>query len=53
MIEFHDDPNENLLRMQNQLLQRGYACQGDSIVVVSDLVVGKETLHAIHVHTLK
>jgi pyruvate kinase len=53
MIEFHNDPNENLLRMQNQLLERGYAKAGDSIVVVSDLVVGKETLHAIHVHTLK
>jgi pyruvate kinase len=53
VIEFHDDPNENLLRMQNQLLERGYARAGDSIVVVSDLVVGKETLHAIHVHTLK
>jgi pyruvate kinase len=53
VIEFHDDPNENLLRMQGQLLARGYAKPGDSIVVVSDLVVGKETLHAIHVHTLK
>ena len=53
VIEFHDDPNENLLRMQAQLLQRHYVKPGDSIVVVSDLVVGKETLHAIHVHTLK
>jgi pyruvate kinase len=53
VIEFHDDPNENLLRMQRQLLARGYVKPGDSIVVVSDLVVGKETLHAIHVHTLK
>jgi pyruvate kinase len=53
LVEFHDDPNENLLRMQNQLLTRGYAQAGDSIVVVSDLEVGKETLHAIHVHTLK
>jgi pyruvate kinase len=53
VIEFHDDPNENLLRMQHQLLARGYVKPGDSIVVVSDLVVGKETLHAIHVHTLK
>jgi pyruvate kinase len=53
VIEFHNDPNENLLRMQARLLERGYLHPGDSIVVVSDLVVGKEILHAIHVHTLK
>ena len=53
MIEFHNDPNENLLRMQARLLERGYMHPGDSIVVVSDLVVEKEILHAIHVHTLK
>jgi len=53
VIEFHNDPNENLLRMQARLLERGYMHPGDSIVVVSDLVVGKEILHAIHVHTLK
>jgi pyruvate kinase len=52
-IEFHNDPNENLLRMQSRLLERGYMRPGDSIVVVSDLVVEKEILHAIHVHTLK
>jgi pyruvate kinase len=53
VIEFHNDPNQNLVRMQSQLLEHGYAKSGDSIVVVSDLEVGKETLHAIHVHTLK
>jgi pyruvate kinase len=53
VIEFHNDPNENLLRMQAKLLERGYLRPGDSIVVVSDLVVEKEILHAIHVHTLK
>jgi pyruvate kinase len=53
VIEFHNDPNENLLRMQSRLLERGYMHPGDSIVVVSDLVVEKEILHAIHVHTLK
>jgi pyruvate kinase len=52
VIEFHNDPNENLLRMQGQLLKHGYVVPGDSIVVISDLVVGKETLHAIHLHTL-
>jgi pyruvate kinase len=52
-IEFHNDPNENLLRMQSRLLERGYMHPGDSIVVVSDIVVEKEILHAIHVHTLK
>jgi hypothetical protein len=36
-----------------KLQERRYAMPGDSIVVVSDLVVGKEVLHAIHVHTLK
>jgi pyruvate kinase len=53
VIEFHNDPNENLLRMQARLLERGYMHPGESIVVVSDLVVEKEILHAIHVHTLK
>jgi pyruvate kinase len=53
VIEFSNDPNETLIRMFAQLLERRYAFPGDSIVVVSDLVVGKEVLHAIHVHTLK
>ena len=53
LIEFGNDPNETLLRMIDQLLSHRYVVSGDSIVVVSDLVVGKETLHAIHVHTLK
>ena len=53
VIEFHNDPNENLVRMQTQLLSRGYVKPGDSIIVMSDLVVGNETLHAIHVHTIK
>jgi len=53
VIEFHNDPNQNLLRMQACLLERGYMHPGDSMVVVSDLVVGKDILHAIHVHTLK
>ncbi|MCE0484812.1 MAG: pyruvate kinase [Methylacidiphilales bacterium] len=52
VIEFHNDPNENLLRMQSQLLSRGYVAKGDTIVVISDLVVGKDTLHAIHLHKL-
>jgi len=52
VIAFDNDPNENLLRMQAQLLEHGYAVPGESIVVISDLVVGKETLHAIHLHTL-
>jgi len=52
-IEFRNDPNENLLRMQARLLERGHMRPGDSMVVVSDLVVEKEILHAIHVHTLK
>ena len=52
-IEFHNDPNENLLRMQARLLERGHMRPGDSMVVVSDLIVEKEILHAIHVHTLK
>jgi pyruvate kinase len=53
VIEFHNDPNEILIRMQRRLIEYGYVKSGDSIVVVSDLEVGKETLHAIHVHTLK
>jgi len=52
-LDFSSDPNENLLRMQARLLERGHMHPGDSMVVVSDLVIEKETLHAIHVHTLK
>ena len=43
----------NLAPHEARLLERGYMRPGDSIVVVSDLVVEKEILHAIHVHTLK
>jgi pyruvate kinase len=53
VIEFHNDPNEIMLRMQACLLERGYMHAGESIVVVSDIVVEREILHAIHVHTLK
>jgi pyruvate kinase len=48
-----DDPNETLLQMIAILKEKGYAETGDSVVVVSDLVAGKETLHAIHVHEIK
>ncbi len=53
VIEFSNDPNDTLLRMMTKLQEHRYVLPGDSIVVVSDLVVGKEVLHAIHVHTLK
>jgi hypothetical protein len=36
-----------------KLREYHYVNPGDSIVVVSDLVAGKDVLHAIHVHTLK
>ncbi|MCE0498915.1 MAG: pyruvate kinase [Methylacidiphilales bacterium] len=48
-----EDPNETLLQMISILREKGYATKGDSIVVVSDLVAGRETLHAIHVHEIK
>jgi len=47
------DPNETLLQMVSILREKGYAAAGDSVVVVSDLVAGRETLHAIHVHEIK
>jgi pyruvate kinase len=53
VIEFSNDPNQTLLRMMAILRQEQHVVAGDSIVVVSDLVVGKDILHAIHVHTLK
>ena len=53
VLEFSDDPNDTLLRMMGKLQKNGHVLPGESIVVVSDLVVGKEVLHAIHVHTLK
>jgi pyruvate kinase len=52
VLEFSDEPNETLLRMLAKLQEHRYVAAGESIVVISDLVVGKETLHAIHVHTL-
>ncbi len=52
VIESDPDPNVILLKMVNNLKERGYVASGDSIVVVSDLAVGQETLHAIHVHTI-
>jgi pyruvate kinase len=53
VIEFSNDPNDTLIRMMGHLHKEGYVAPGDSIVVVSDLVVGKDVLHAIHVHTLQ
>jgi pyruvate kinase len=53
VIDFSNDPNETLLRMMARLKADGDAVTGDSIVVVSDLVVGKDVLHAIHVHKLQ
>ena len=53
MIEFSNDPNDTLLRMMKVLHEQYNIGPGESIVVVSDLVVGKDVLHAIHVHTLK
>jgi pyruvate kinase len=53
VIEAGGDPNETLVRMLAKLREFHYATSGDSIVVVSDLVAGKDLLHAIHVHTLK
>lgn len=53
LIDANSDPNLVLLRMVERMKERGYAVSGDSIVVVSDLAVGQETLHAIHVHTIK
>ena len=47
------DANEVLLQMQSRLLEDKHVVVGESIVIVSDLIVGKETLHAIHVHVIK
>jgi len=53
VIDSYADANEVLLTMQAKLLEDNHVKPGDSIVIVSDLVVGKETLHAIHVHVIK
>jgi len=52
VIDRHPDPNVILVKMIENLKHHGYVATGDSIVVVSDLAVGEETLHAIHVHTI-
>jgi pyruvate kinase len=52
-IGANTDANEMLVQMQARLLEDNHVQPGDSIVIVSDLVVGKETLHAIHVHVIK
>jgi pyruvate kinase len=53
VIDAKTDANGVLLEMQARLLEDNRVRPGDSIVIVSDLVVGKETLHAIHVHVIK
>jgi pyruvate kinase len=53
MIGASTDANEVLLLMQARLLEDNRVKPGQSIVIVSDLLVGKETLHAIHVHVIK
>src|SRR5271154_515036 len=52
VIEANPDPNIILIKMVENLKERRHVVPGYSIVVVSDLAVGKETLHAIHVHTI-
>ncbi len=52
-LSLHFGVRAHVIEFHNRLLERGYVRSGDNIVVVSDLVVGKEILHAIHVHTLK
>jgi pyruvate kinase len=47
------DPNVILMKMVANLKRHGYVKSGDALVVVSDLAVGLETLHAIHVHTIQ
>jgi pyruvate kinase len=47
------DPNVILMKMVANLKRNGYVKSGDALVVVSDLAVGLETLHAIHVHTIQ
>ena len=48
-----DDPNETLLHMIAKLREDHHIVPGDSIVVVSDVMAGKEPIHAIHVHTIE
>jgi pyruvate kinase len=52
VIDKDPDPNVILEKMVENLKAHRYVVPGDSIVVVSDLAVGHETLHAIHVHTI-
>lgn len=52
VIESNPDPNVILMKMIANLKERHYVKTGDSLVIVSDLAVGSETLHAIHVHTI-
>jgi pyruvate kinase len=47
------DPNVILMKMVENLKKHKYVKSGDALVVVSDLAVGLETLHAIHVHTIQ
>jgi pyruvate kinase len=53
VIEPCSDANEILTTMCGRLIEDNHVQPGDSIVIVTDLVVGKETLHAIHVHVIK
>jgi pyruvate kinase len=53
ILFFSQDPNENLLLMQAKLQERQLVGPGDSLVVVSDLIIGGEVLHTLHVHTIK
>jgi pyruvate kinase len=48
-----DDANVVLTTMCSRLMDDNHVKAGDSIVIVSDIIVGKETLHAIHVHVIK
>jgi pyruvate kinase len=52
VIEYAEDANVILMQMLDKLRLHHKIGAGSSVVVVSDLAVGKDILHAIHVHTI-
>lgn len=52
VIEFSPDPNQTLLNMHKKVNQNRYLSPGDTVVIVSDLAVGSDFLHACYLHEI-
>jgi pyruvate kinase len=52
VIDFSPDPSQTVLNMHEKINDHRYLQPGDRVVIVSDLKMGKDTIHAIYLHEI-